>query len=112
MLEARHGHCAQSAAAPAATGRARAPLHVPLRGAGPGGELKARLLQWRWLRAPRYCAVGVLVCMRCREHTVPPGAEKTARDGTKEEALIRLLRRPAFTVGLPPLRRAQTQAVC
>jgi hypothetical protein len=37
-----------SAAAPAPTGKPQAPLHAPLRGAGPGVELSARLLRQHW----------------------------------------------------------------
>ncbi len=54
--------------APAATGRAQAPLHAPLRGAGPGVWLKARLLCQRWSRARPCCAVAhgdKKVCTRC-----------------------------------------------
>ncbi len=56
-LDARRCPCAQSAAAPASTGRAQAPLHLPLRGAGPGVELKAQLLHQPWTCVRPCCAV-------------------------------------------------------
>jgi len=55
--QSRRYPCALSAAAAAATGRARAPLHVPLRGAGPVEWLKAQRLRHCWTRARPCCAV-------------------------------------------------------
>jgi len=89
--------------APAATGRTQAPLHAPLRGAGPGVWLKARLLCQRWSRArPCYavahgdkkCAHGARcsgqahrLCLRKRRAMMVKVQDETAKR--------KLLRRPA-----------------
>jgi len=102
-LEARRGPCVHSAAAPAATGRAQAPLHAPLRGVGPGVWLKA------WLRQPWNHACPLLRCViRCCRTTHDAG-DKHAACGCKDSeqrctrmrkpqpVQLRLLRQPVPT---------------
>jgi len=70
---------------PAVTSWAQAPLHAPLREAGPGVELKAQLLGQHWTRARPCCAValGAVKVAHNKGTNTQLVAVNTARDGAQ-----------------------------
>ncbi len=96
LFEAQRHPNAQGIAAPASTGRPQAPLHVPLRGAGPGVELKAQRVRRRWTRARPCCAVAYVAEVHHTEpvtHT-PPVAKSYDDDAHNMEDFTSQARAP------------------